>query len=124
MVAPSRISHRSDEQHTLTGTQASAAAAAAEDASAGSRMHEVAIERVARMLAHHACVAATRAPWPVSPRAEREKTLSAGAGSAITWVCTCSAHAVYTCGAHTCTCTCTCTYMHMHMSYAHAVPSR
>ena len=91
---PSRIWHRSDEQHTLTGTQASAAAVAAEDASAGSCMHAVAIERVARMLAHQACVAATRALWPLRPRVAREKTVSAGAGSAITWAVCKSVHAV------------------------------
>ena len=47
---------------------------------AGSRMHAVAIERESRMLAHHACEAATRALWPLRPRVALAKTLSAGAG--------------------------------------------
>ena len=55
---PRRISHRSDEQQTLSGTHASTPAEAAEAEAGveavGSTMHAVAMERVERMFAHHA----------------------------------------------------------------------
>ena len=100
-------------------------------------MHAVAIERVARMLAHHACVAATRALWPLRPRVAREKTVSAGAGSAITWACACGVHAACmqrvhavcmhmqcACSAHAVCMQCACSAHAVHMQCAcsaHAV---
>ena len=44
----------------------------------------MAIERLERMSAHHACEAATRALWALRPRVALAKTVSAGAGSAST----------------------------------------
>ena len=73
------ISHRSDEQQTLTATHAMLDAP---PPLCGTRMQLVAIERDTRMLAHHACVAASTASWLDSPADARSKTPSAGSGTA------------------------------------------